>query len=156
MFKNITLLEATILYSFLLYIKNQIANWGKLDITRKLSSWVINDQFRPVNLFRLLYFAELSLKKSLMGVNGNLHFLNSLERLCWCCYYFFVSLVFSFMSAYFTLLSHSTIILCDNIIIIMKVWVYFLGGASTSICHFFRPSVRPMHTISLEPYIIWS
>ena len=32
----------------------------------------------------------------------------------------------------------------------------FLGGTPTSICHFFHPSVRLLHTISQEPYIIRS
>ena len=31
-----------------------------------------------------------------------------------------------------------------------------LGGAPTSICHFFRPSVRPSCAISQEPYIMSS
>ena len=33
---------------------------------------------------------------------------------------------------------------------------FFLGGPPTSIYHFFCPSVQMSHTISQEPYIIWS
>ena len=32
----------------------------------------------------------------------------------------------------------------------------FLGGAPTSICHFFQSASHPSHTIFQEPYIMWS
>ena len=34
--------------------------------------------------------------------------------------------------------------------------LWFLGGAPTSICYFFCPSVCLLHTLFQEPYIMWS
>ena len=48
------------------------------------------------------------------------------------------------------------VLLLVNHLFLISIMHLFLGGAPTSICHFFRLSIHLSRTVSQEPYTIWS